>query len=167
MVGHIERAIGVDVFPFMSGSCLFVDVEGGTGMFPAIYNEDWLFIAPEIARGRVCSLGTVSQTPTDPFGDPLKSWFQEPGELIADSIFTMLGTNTYDGRFEAGVWSYFLEARRAWLCELKQRVVDRSHDTALDRAEARLENVGPQDCVDYMDALERDREAWKHLMAGA
>ena len=167
VVGHIERAVGVDVLPFMSGSCLFVDVAAATGMFPSIYNEDWLFMAPEIAQGRACSLGTVCQVPTEPFKDPLKPWFQEPGELIADSIFAMLSVNAYDDRFKVGVWSTFLEARRAWLRELKRRVENEAHRTALDQAEARLEHIGPHDCVDYVFAIERDKEAWKRFVAGA
>ena len=136
-------------------------------MFPAIYNEDWLFMAPEIERHRVCSMGCIRQAAMDPFDDASRASFQEPGELIADSVYTMLGAGAYGRRFCATTWAECLSSRRKWLSQLQHRVVDDTHKTALAGATARLERVTPRDCVDYMEALERDREAWKRLMDGS
>ena len=167
IIGHVERAIGIEVYPFMSGSCLFIDVESACGPFPAIYNEDWLFMAPHIDRRRACSLGCIRQAASNPFNDPKRALFQEPGELIADSLFEMLGVGAYDKRFERSVWGNYLSARRNWLNELSQRVVDRRHEEVIIAARACLAQITPQDCVDYMGVLERDQEAWRLFLHGS
>ena len=167
VVGHIERTVGVDVYPFMSGSCLFIDVNSVTGMFPAIYNEDWVFMAPEIERRRVCSIGCVHQAAADPFDNASLASFQEPGELIADSIFTMLGAGMYGKRFRVATWAECLSERLKWLEQLQHRVAADTYKTALTSAVVRLKGITPQDCVDYMEALEHDREMWKRLMDGS
>ena len=167
IIGHIEQAVGVEVYPFMSGSCLFIDVESVSGPFPAIYNEDWLFMVPHIDRHRACSLGCICQVVSDPFGDPARAMFQEPGELIANSLFEMLGVGAYGKRFEHRLWGDYLSARWDWLNELGQRVVDRRHEEAIAAARARLAKITPKACVDYMGVLERDQEAWMRVLYGS
>ena len=167
VIGHIERAVGVEVYPFMSGSCLFIDVESASGPFPAIYNEDWLFMVPHIDKDQACSLGTICQIASDPFGDPARALFQEPGELIADSLFEMLGVGAYGKRFECRLWGDYLSARWDWLNELGQRVVDKRHEGAIATARERLGQITPQACVDYMGVLERDQEAWSRVLHGS
>ena len=69
VIGHVELSVGESVRPFLSGSCLFCKLIDRLDFFPQIYNEDWIFMAPEIAKGHVLSLGSVEQEPYDPFCD--------------------------------------------------------------------------------------------------
>lgn len=63
VVGHVKRAVGEPLRPFLSGSCLFVRTDVAVGFFSPIYNEDWIFMAPEIEQGNVCSLVSSTKRP--------------------------------------------------------------------------------------------------------
>lgn len=160
VVGHVELAVGEPLWPFLSGSCLFVRTDVPVGFFPPIYNEDWIFMAPAIEQGNICSLGLVSQAAHDPFSCLSLSTFQEPGEIIADGLFALLAAGRYMERFEPTVWSALLSQRRAWLRSLAAHAKDPRHRSAVDRARTRCDQITDVDCAGYINDLEYDRAQW-------
>lgn len=164
VIGHVERAVGGRALPFLSGSCLFILCDASVGFFPQIYNEDWIFMAPHIASGNVCSIGSICQKPYDPFSEPLRSVFQEPGEIIADGLFALLACGCYGDRFHHSTWSIILSKRLEWLRFLASRARDPLHRGAVEAARAFCECVTAPDCAEYVNDLEHDRQAWSHRL---
>lgn len=166
MIGHVELAIGEPVSPFLSGSCLFVRTEVPVGPFPAIYNEDWIYMAPEIAQGRVVSIGSVNQEPHDPFARVSLAAFQEPGEILADGLFALLAADRYEERRDPAAWRTLLSLRRSWLERLAGRVSDPRHRATVDFARAAGEAITEMDCVRFIDDWEQDRLQWIDILQG-
>lgn len=160
VIGHIGLAVGKRVFPFLSGSCLFIRCDGPVGFFPQIYNEDWIFMAPHIASGNTCSLGSIRQEPYDPLSDPSRPIFQEPGEIIADGLFGLLDSGRYAQRLQRSVWSTILSKHREQLIALGGRTQDPLHRSAVESALAVCERITGSDCAEYVSDLEHDRRAW-------
>ena len=164
VIGHIELAVGESVRPFLSGSCLFVQTQMTSGFFPPIYNEDWIFMAHEIAEGSVCSLGLIQQAAYDPFARPCAAMFQEPGEIIADGLFALLAARRYDDRFSPNVWATLLSQRRAWLKVLASHAKHPEHRSAIDNARARCAQFAATDCVCFVSDYEQDCTQWKQCL---
>lgn len=159
VVGHAELALGEPAWPFLSGSCLFVQA-ALVGPFPPIYNEDLICMAPEIAQENVVALGVVSQEPYDAFARTTLAAWQEPGEVIADGLFALLAADRYDERLEPSTWRTLLSLRRRWLKDLRARVIDSQHRAAVDCARDRCHEITEWDCVGFLDDWERDRQQW-------
>lgn len=160
MIGHVQIALTETVWTFLSGSCLFIRTGDDLGFFPPIYNEDWLFMIPQIAQRRVCSLGNIRQKPYDPFLNPFMAKFQEPGEIIADCLFALLASGCYDDRFNQRIWGDFLVQRREWLTELTGRTSNNYHRAVTEAALAKCTEVTESDCVRFVSDWECDRELW-------
>lgn len=160
VVGHVELAVGDPLSPFLSGSCLFIRTDAPVGFFPPVYNEDWIFMAPEIARGNVASLGLINQEASDPFFCRSLSAFQEPGEIIAGGLFALLASGRYMDRFKTSVWASFLSQRRAWLKYLAARAKDPRHRSAVDDARAKCGEITDVDCAGFISDWEHDRSQW-------
>ena len=164
VIGHVELSAGEFVWPFLSGSCLFVHTDRPLGFFPQIYNEDWIFMAPEIAQGHVLSLGSVKQVPYDPFRDESLSVFQEPGEIIADGLFALLAVSDYERRLEISAWTELLSLRRSWLRELAGLVQGKRLCKVVERALVKCETISANDCVIFVDDWEYDRLRWERAL---
>jgi len=156
----VELALGEEVIPFLSGSCLFVRSDADIGFFPQIYNEDWIFMAPHIERSSICSLGSIRQEIYDPFSDPSRPAFQEPGEIIADGLFALLACCHYTDRFHQDTWNAILSKRREWLTVLTERSRNPLHRAMLATARALCDRVTALDCANYVSDLEHDRQTW-------
>ena len=163
-IGHAEIELGESVFTFLSGSCLFARTDNDVGFFPPIYNEDWLFMVPHIARGRVCSLGRVCQKSYDPFANPAVALFQEFGEIIADSLFALVASNRYSERFNPRVWRKLLNLRHDWLMELSNRTSDDRHRSIIEVAQTKCAEITEADCVRFMSDWESDRKQWDQTL---
>jgi len=159
-IGQVELALGEEVIPFLSGSCLFVRCDADVGFFPQIYNEDWIFMAPLVERRSICSLGSVRQKAYDPFGDLSRPAFQEPGEIIADGLFALLACRHYSDRFHHDTWRTILSKRREWLAVLSERSRNPLHRTTVATARTLCDRVTARDCVNYVAELEHDRQIW-------
>lgn len=164
VLGHVELAVGEPLFPFLSGSCLFLRSDQPLGFFPPIYNEDWILMAPAIARRQVCSLGVVRQQPIDPFARSALSDFQEPGEVIADGLFALLAAGQYEARFELSVWETILYEHRTWLTLLADRATDARHRSAVTVALDRCNQLDAGTCAAYIGILEEDRVQWNRAL---
>lgn len=159
-IGHLEIESGEPVWTFLSGSCLFVRADGDLGFFPPIYNEDWLFMLPHIARSRVSSLGTISQKPYDPFARPSVALFQEPGEIIADGLFALVASDRYSERLNCDTWRQILRLRRDCLAKLERAISHNRHRAILDAALKISAEMTEWDCVRFVRDWEADRELW-------
>ncbi len=164
VIGHVELALGESVITFLSGSCVFLRADVTLGFFPPVYNEDWIFMAPEIATNRVASLGRISQEQYDPFAVQSMAAFQELGEIIGDGLFTMLAANLYNSRHDTACWNSFLSVRRAWLRLLAMRAEDARHRRAVDDARAVCDGITAKDCAGFVGDWEYDRVAWNRAL---
>jgi hypothetical protein len=160
ILGHVELAIGDEISTFLSGSCLFLRTDTDLGPFPAVYNEDWIFMAPAIADRRAASLGSVSQEPVDPFADPSLAGIQEPGEILADGLFALLAAGRYAERFEPAVWAHLLSLRSSHLEILAGRARKAEHRLAVQSAVAAAATITGTDCATFMNDWEGDRRHW-------
>ncbi len=165
-LGHVEIALGDSVSTFLSGSCLFVRSDGDTGFFPPIYNEDWLFMAPEIATRHVCSVGRIRQKPYDPFANPSLASFQEFGEVLADGLFALVACGRYGDRFTLETWRELLDLRRKALAEIASRCSDPRHVAVVMAARATFESVTEWDCLRFVTDYELDRYLWNRTLRG-
>ena len=164
VIGHVELSAGEFVWPFLSGSCLFVQTDRPVGFFPQIYNEDWIFMAPEIAQGHVLSLGSVKQVPYDPFCDDSLSVFQEPGEIIGDGLFALLAVGDYERRLESTAWTELLSLRRSWLRDLAGLVQGQPQCKMVEKALEKCEMISANDCVIFIEDWEHDRIRWERSL---
>lgn len=162
VLGHLLRVVGLPEPTFLSGSFLFVDPQQTRAFFPAIYNEDWLFMLPHLLAKEVCAVGAVTQLPYDPFRTSARAAFEEFGDLIVDALFSLVLDGGYDRRHSLAFWADALAERHGLLTSLVG-------NTSLTRdqlrsAQAALRvcvGVWPTDCVDFVEGWEQDLEAWR------
>jgi hypothetical protein len=128
--------------------------------FAPIYNEDWLFMLPEIAEGHVASLGCISQVPYDPFIGIDRVRFQEPGDVIADGLFALLSCGRYQDRFQQHIWKEFVGLRCEWLQALAKRSSDANLRSLIDAAISVSLQLTAGDCVSFVNDWEMDRQLW-------
>lgn len=160
VVGHIELALGYHVSTFMSGSCLFMRSDCDIGFFPPIYNEDWLFMLPQVMRGRVGALGCISQEPYDPFADPSLATFQEGGEIVAEGLYALASSDRYGDRFDTGTWSEIVEMRVHDLTHLLVRARDEQHKRILLVALEACNHIAPSQCAAFVCGMEDAHAHW-------
>ncbi len=76
---------------FIGGGGLLVRIDDDVPHFPlGIYNEDWFFLFPLLVGREVVHLGSLNQLAYDPFRRLGNAPAQEFGDLIAESLFTLL-----------------------------------------------------------------------------
>ncbi len=161
VLGHLLRAVGVCEPTFLSGSFIFVDPQRTRAFFPAIYNEDWLFMLPDLLIKEVCSVGTVTQLPYDPFAVSTRAVFEEFGDVVVDALFGLVLDGGYDSRHSQAFWTEAIAERKGLLTSLVGNAsLNRSQ---LESAQAALQvclSIEPTDCVEFVEAWERDLETW-------
>ncbi|MBI4556876.1 MAG: hypothetical protein HY706_04770 [Candidatus Hydrogenedentes bacterium] len=121
-------------------------------------------MAPHIASGNICSLGSIRQRPYDPFSESSRPAFQEPGEIIADGLFALLVCGRYGDRLDQSTWSAILSKRREWLTVLAARAENPVHRDAVEAARALCDRVRGPDCAEYVNDLEHDRQTWRRRL---
>ncbi len=169
VVCHARRLAGMAQDVFVGGSALLVDPsDEDLGHFPAVYNEDWLYLFDALAKRRVTRTGTVEQVPYDPFADPGRGESEEFGELLAEGLVAHLEGGATDVPLDTAYWADFRRRRAAFLAGTvdllraprRSRADRTAAQTALTAAQARLRAVRPQDCVDFLTAWRSDRRHW-------
>lgn len=170
VVCHAFRDAGGSQETFIGGGALAVNVDRNRTFFPNVYNEDWFFVL-DAAKGlqSVATVGQVFQDAYDPYL-PERARAEELGDVLAEGTFWLLdqGRSASDG--DLGHWREFLAKRKRFI-EQVQGMVERTTDPAsverqpkaeaLDAALARLAEITPELCVDYMKALAVDQERWQ------
>lgn len=163
VVGHARRTSGAVVHAFLSGSCLFLNTHTTDGCFPSIYNEDWLFLLPQIINQTVLMLGRVRQVPYDPFL-PSRASSQEFGEVIADGLYWMHSVGRFTERLTPATWTELLIARRAQLVTLISAVHEPAPIASLQAALDVSNRIIADHCVQFV--LEWDRSSIGQIARG-
>jgi hypothetical protein len=94
VLGHALRLTGEPQQIFISGGALLVRCHRGTPFFPAIYNEDWLFLIAA-AQGspdyQNCLgwIGRVRQRPYEPYSAS-RTESEEAGDVIGEGLMNLL-----------------------------------------------------------------------------
>ena len=162
--GHLLRAAGEDVRPFLSGSFLFIKIGNTPSFFPDIYDEDWLFMIPHVINRSISSFGSIMQLPHNPFDSPLRASFQEFGDTIVDGLFQMVASNTFSNRYQTECWSDVINARREVLMTLAQKLPEQIHQEAISAALTVSRSITARDCVDFIIRWEDDVGMWNEFI---
>jgi hypothetical protein len=162
VLGHLLRVVGLPEPTFLSGSFMFVDPQRARAFFPAIYNEDWLFMLPHLLAREVCSVGAVTQLPYDPFQTSARAAFEEFGDLVVDALFSLVLDGGYEKRHSPAFWTDALAERHGLLTSLVGNT-SLTHEQ-IESGQAALRvclGVCPIDCVDFVEGWEHDLETWR------
>lgn len=106
---------------FIGGGALLVGLTPGTPFFPAIYNEDWIFLLGLLARSEqtraLGEAGDVHQQRFAPYA-PRRAMAEELGDLLGEGLLTQLTSRGADlaAAGDADFWMQAFEVR----CELRE-----------------------------------------------
>jgi hypothetical protein len=128
---RIRGLLGDHQDQFVGGGALLVDVEADLPFFPAVYNEDWLFLLRLLTSGRrnpVLDGGHVHQDEYDPF-PAARAASEEIGDLIGEGLLSLVQSRGPDALHQASdeFWRRAVRARRAMLEDLRRRVEGARH----------------------------------------
>jgi hypothetical protein len=158
---------------FVSGSALAVKLDGADSFFPAVYNEDWLFFAPQLDRRTVTRNGAVKQKPYYPFDSPERAVRQEFGDVLAEGLVGYL----HDSRLGRGpstvYWRSFLRSRADLIntaiaeCRVNKRnPAARDAIQSLEEAAVARSEIKTAMLDDYMSAWRSDLKVWRDYLRG-
>jgi hypothetical protein len=171
VVGHARRLAIGDQGVFVSGSALAVDVRRVDSFFPAIYNEDWLFLAPYLEDRTVAAVGSVRQDFQDPFAQLSRARDEEFGEVIGEGLVGCLHTGSLHSPLSERYWAEFLQVRGEFIktvalgCRLSDHPDAAGAAAALDIAESARRELSPRVLADYVSAWRADHGSWRHYLA--
>jgi hypothetical protein len=170
VVGHAARAAGMPQSCFLSGNCLGLRVEEVVSTFPPIYNEDWLFMFEHVRRGEVAIAGLVEQLPPRNKDLEFAAVFEEPGEILAEGMYSSLHEPESDVSSQA-FWIRYLRSRRTFIESILETLSSDDAHIALHRALAGslayLEQVEASECVEFVEMLAGDRAVEEDVLASA
>ncbi len=170
VVGHARRLAIGDQGVFVSGSALAVDVSRVASFFPAIYNEDWLFLAPYLDRREVAAVGSVRQDVQDPFEDLSRARDEEFGEVIGEGLIGWLHTGSLHSPLSERYWAEFLRRRGEFIetvalgCRLSDHPDAARAGVALEIAESARRGLSPKMLAEYVAAWWADLDSWQHYL---
>jgi len=164
IMDHLESIAGEQLYPFLSGSFLFLKPFKAIGFFPNIYNEDWLFMLPHVLEQSICSFGSIVQLPYDPFADFTKVAFQEFGDIIVEGLYGLAYSNDYESRFDIKVWQEIINARQKSLELIRNNVEHPIHQKTIEIAIQANAFIAPNDCLEYIDIWEKDIMTWTRFI---
>ncbi|MGD1084989.1 MAG: hypothetical protein ABSA47_09610 [Verrucomicrobiota bacterium] len=164
VMGHLERIAGDPVYPFLSGSFLFLKPHDVRGFFPCIYNEDWLFMILHVLNRTICSLGSVGQLKFDPFRGSTRSIFQEFGDVLVDGLYSLVADEHYERRHSEELWAGILAQRRNFLRSLSRRLPQAKYQRIISTMLDVSSGITPEDCLDFIRAWEKDLISWKQYI---
>ena len=172
VVCHANRLTSPGQEAFVGGGAMAVKPHTVDSFFPEIYNEDWLFLLKSDHLAKVAACGTVIQQAYDPFDDPGRARREEFGDCIAEGLFSRLDQKKGIHGADKAFWTLFLADRRLLIKQISNQVQRMFTGTERDRMLASLEasersraEITPAECVDYLQAWERDRRLWRARLA--
>jgi hypothetical protein len=173
VVCHARREVGLEQGTFVGGGALAVRVDRKTPFFPAVYNEDWLFLAGRRRIEPVAVSGKVSQNEYDPYLSPERARSEEFGDCLAEGLFALAGRDQPVTAATEAYWREFLAARVRMIDEVLARLAARNGGDrharivqALTMARGRCLVIDPAFCVGYLRAWQADLEVWRRFLAG-
>lgn len=188
VVCRAAQLAGLEQAQFIGGGALLVRADRGVPFFPAIYNEDWLFLlgllggrAP--ARAWVYA-GDVVQDPYDGYL-PRRARSEEFGDILGEGVMSLLHPGCSLERAGSHVfWRDVVDGRRRFIADVRERLLRRGTEDpddaevtaavrALDAAmlvHDRLE-AKPRLWIDqfvrYLAAWRADLADWSEVLAHA
>lgn len=188
VVCRVRRLVGHDQDQFIGGGALLVRSPAGLPFFPAIYNEDWLFLLAMIGIGHLpksvlgCG-GVVLQDRYDGYR-PIRARSEELGDILGETLMSVLhrGGHPLDDPLDAKDWRAALAGRQAMIRRLVTETMaitpDESHEresavqalgAALavhEKIDERLRHWAAQFAA-YVPAWQKDLASWRsHLALG-
>jgi hypothetical protein len=168
VVCHAHRLGGGNQDTFVGGSALLVDTAQAGSFFPAVYNEDWLFLHDQVRSRKVACAGRTAQLTYDPFDSPERAASEEFGDLIAETLFSSMHGDVHLGTPGRDFWRTGIRRRSAFLEDVAGLVDAASLGqpttarplAALATATARLQAIEPGDCQAFVDAWRADLAVW-------
>jgi hypothetical protein len=172
VVCHAYRLAGGGQDVFLGGSALLIDVARAQAFFPAIYNEDWLFLFDAARSGTVAMAGTLSQLEYHPFANPRRAASEEFGDLIGEGLYRLL----HEGRAVAYAtrpyWRHMIEQRFRLIDHIADRLLSESATPATDcalmslaAARKRLAGITELACLSFVRAWRTDMETWREALS--
>ncbi len=180
VVCHARRDAGLQQGVFLTGAALGVHCNSlPLSFFPDIYNEDWLFFAPEAAGRQLPRVGYAKQPKYDPYGSLDRARCEEFGDLLAEGLYALIADEDSSLPFgeqlrgaTRAYWSRFMEARRQVITETKTLLVgllDKNGDrrcvssaiASLEAAGSQLDKITADLCVNFINAWREDLADWQ------
>jgi hypothetical protein len=175
VVCHANRLTRGGQKTFVGGGAMVVQPHRVTMFFPEIYNEDWLFMLAGDHLVSVAISGRVIQGTYDPFADPGRARREEFGDCLAEGLYARLdqiNQNEAVGDADEEFWTLFLADRRLLIEHISGKVrrlfVGAERDrmlASLEAAERSRAAINPAECVEYLQAWERDLLLWRARLA--
>jgi hypothetical protein len=175
VVCHANRETGAPQDTFIGGGALAVPTDRIDSFFPEIYNEDWFFLLGKTMLRPVGQVGAAIQKPYDPFASPERARREEFGDVLAEGLFALFDDGGTIDDADGPYWTRFLAARLALIEEIKGRIEnkpgpisvrDKQMLESLTASSGRLQIIRSHQCVEYIQAWQRDRQRWRRFMAG-
>jgi hypothetical protein len=172
VVCHAHRLGGGRQATFLGANALLVDVRRTETFFPAIYNEDWMFLFDSLRARAIAAVGTAWQLPYDPYASPARADSEEFGDTLAEGLLWLLHEGVDVTSSDKSFWQACLGRRRVFI----DRVTDRLHAKddgrgevkrairALAAAKERQNDIEPGDCDSFVTAWRMDLDAWSERM---
>jgi hypothetical protein len=173
---------------FTGGGGLLVGLDEDVPHFPlGIYNEDWLFLYRLLADSQVANLGSLTtQLGYDPFRNTGVAVRQEFGDLIAESLISLLADRRNAGHAELKriisseeFWSQVFKRRSDFLhdlvCRVSTEIANGSYTVSSSAGAAAGDRVlsslraassarfGPKHLSAWVAAWNEDSECWRRL----
>lgn len=175
VVCHAYRAVGGPQQTFIGGGALVVEVSQNRSFFPRIFNEDWFYLLDaEKGIQPLAMIGSVVQSPYDPFRTSARARAEELGDVLAEGAFWLLddGRSVQDADYHH--WSQFLAKRKRFTESVLRKVRDDFFEEipgekarmveSLKAAIGRLEHIKPSLCLDYLQEFTLDRQEWQSYL---
>jgi hypothetical protein len=169
VVCHAHRLGGGEQGVFVSGSALAVDVCEADSFFPDTYNEDWFFLAPQLDRRKVATVGAVIQQEYDPFWSPHRAAAQEFGDVLAEGLIGFLHSARLQPPPPLQYWEAFLRTRADFLSGVLRRcrsVAARNAVAAVELAQEALSRLSAALLAKYVQAWLLDLATWRRYLLG-
>lgn len=123
VTGHISVFCGEEPDVFISGNCLFLNLESRLGHFARIYNEDWLFsLSSDVQSLRTLAKRTVNQRHHTKWLSKDEAIWQEPGEFVTSSVVNAIVADNADTIFELAFWRDSKDSRLGQLSNLGKMI---------------------------------------------
>jgi hypothetical protein len=154
---------------FVSGGVCLVKVSRIETFFPAVYNEDWLFLFDALKERLVARAGKVNQLPYDPFATPARARSEEFGDVLAEGLFALIHADRSFANADCEYWSAYLEGRKSFIARTTSMVSSKAgHNPqakralrALTAAEDYRRTILPQELAEYVTTWREDVDAWR------